>query len=88
MRSCLVAEETYNEMIEWGAVPQIARAVLPTCLKVEMVATANLREWMHIIRLRTARAAHPQIREVAGMIRAILADKLPAIFEANLKEVD
>ena len=88
MRSCLVAEETYKEMIEWGAVPQIARAVLPTCLKVEMVATANLREWMHIIRLRTARAAHPQIREVVSMIRAILADRLPAIFEANLKEVD
>jgi thymidylate synthase ThyX len=43
---------------------------------------------MHIIRLRTARAAHPQIREVVSMIRAILADKLPAIFEANLKEVD
>jgi len=42
--------------------------------------TANLREWRHFLKLRTAKDAHPQMREVALMIQNILADKLPVIF--------
>ena len=43
--------------------------------------TANLREWRHILKLRTDKAAHPQMRQIAGMILKILKEKLPAIFE-------
>jgi thymidylate synthase (FAD) len=71
----------YLKLIKDSVSPQIARSVLPTCLKTEFVATANFREWHHFLKLRTAAAAHPQMREVAGMIKAILVAECPAVFE-------
>lgn len=76
-----VAEECYLDMLASGATAQIARSVLPTCLKTELVMTANLREWRHFLALRTSSAAHPQIREVADAIGKILAREVPALFE-------
>jgi len=77
------AEDAYLAMLEKGCTPQIARSVLPTCLKTEMRMTANFREWMHIIKLRTAKAAHPQMREIALEIQRILQGRAPAIFGAQ-----
>jgi thymidylate synthase (FAD) len=58
------AEETYLFLIRKGAKPEEARSVLPNSLKTEIVMTANLREWRHVFRLRTAKAAHPQMRQI------------------------
>jgi thymidylate synthase (FAD) len=73
-------ETTYNKMIARGEKPQIARSVLPTSLKTEMVMTCNFREWNHFLALRTSAAAHPQIREVATMVGKILHAECPIIF--------
>ena len=61
--------------------PEQARAVLPLCLATEIIMTANLREWRHILKLRTDKAAHPQMRQVANMILEVLKEKLPIVFE-------
>ena len=74
-------ELLYIKMLEEGATPEQARAILPNSLKTEIVMTANLREWRTILKLRTAKDAHPQMRQVANMILAILKEKLPVIFE-------
>jgi len=74
------AEKMYFEMLQDGATPQIARSVLPTCLKTEIVMTANFREWRHFIDLRQAETAHPQIRPIAKDIKKILIDSCPAVF--------
>ena len=66
------AEQYYFQMLELGAKPEEARSILPNSLKTEIVMTMNLREWRHFIRLRSANAAHPQMREVA----LILLDKV------------
>ena len=79
-RAMTVAEIAYNNLIDFGCSPQIARSVLPTCLKTEIVMTANFREWMHFIKLRTSPGAHPQIRPIAEGIRKILATYCPTIF--------
>ena len=79
--SCEVAERKYLKLLEMGAKPEEARAVLPTSLKTELVMTANLREWRHFLKLRTSKASHPQIREVADMLLEELQEKLPTIFE-------
>ena len=64
-KSCKAAEKTYLELISLGkATPQEARSVLPNSLKTEVIVTTNLREWRHILKLRTAKDAHPQIREI------------------------
>jgi thymidylate synthase (FAD) len=81
-KACVeIAEVTYLGMLSAGVAPQIARSVLPTCLKTELVMTCNFREWLHIINLRTSDAAHPQIRGIVGMIQAILKKISPCIFE-------
>ena len=74
-------ENAYKGLLQQGYPPEIARAVLPLCLKTELYMTANLREWRHILKLRTAKAAHPQMRQIAGMILAVFKEKLPVIVE-------
>lgn len=73
-------EEVYLAELAEGIAPQQARDNLPTCLKTELRMTANFREWLHILKLRTAPSAHPQIRVIAGKIQAILQEHAPAIF--------
>jgi thymidylate synthase (FAD) len=68
----LSAEETYLFLLAHNCAPQIARSVLPNSLKSEICMTANFREWRHFLRLRTSPKAHPQMREIAEMIRAEL----------------
>lgn len=79
-RAVRMAEEEYLAMIAAGESPQIARSILPNCLKTELVMTANFREWMHFLHLRTSAAAHPQMREVALMIQQLLNSHCPQIF--------
>jgi len=75
------AEAWYFELLSLGWIPQQARAVLPNSLKTEMVVTTNLREWRHIFKLRTAKAAHPQIREVMCPLLDEIKEKIPIIFD-------
>lgn len=74
-------EQTYFAMLKEGATPQEARSILPNSLKTELYATMNLREWRHFLKLRTAPAAHPQMRETALMIYKILVERLPVLFD-------
>lgn len=75
------AEKHYMRMIELGATPQIARSVLPNSVKTEIVVTANYREWRSFFKLRTAKAAHPAMREVTIPLLNELKTKLPIIFD-------
>lgn len=75
------AETLYQYMIGVGVSPQMARAVLPMCLKTELIMTANLREWRHFLRLRTSEAAHPQIRALALELRDKLREAVPVVFD-------
>ena len=74
------AEKSYFRMIELGATPQEARAVLPNSLKTEIVITMNLRSWRNFFRLRCDDHAHPQMREVAGIALKVFQEKLPIFF--------
>ena len=42
--------------------------------------TLNLRAWLHFFDLRCAEAAHPQMREIADMIKKEFIEQLPEIF--------
>ena len=75
------AEKSYLALLEEGAKPEEARAVLPNSLKTELVMTMNLREWRHFFRLRTSTASHPQMRELACAMLEEFRCLLPAIFE-------
>jgi len=75
------AETAYMELLGAGAKPEEARSVLPNSLKTEIVMTANLREWRHVFRLRCARRAHPQIREIMLPLLVEMHERIPAVFD-------
>ena len=71
----------YAVLIQGGAQPQQARAVLPNCAATKLGMTANLRAWRHILRQRwTNPTADPAIREVMGMVGAKLRELYPPVF--------
>lgn len=75
------SERIYNTLIKTGSTPQEARSVLPNSLKTEIVVTANLREWRHILKLRTAAIAHPQMRALMIPLLQELKSIFPEIFQ-------
>lgn len=79
--ACEQAEKAYFDLLNWGCSPQEARAVLPNSLKTEVVMTANLREWQHFFKLRTAPAAHPQMREVTIPLLRRMQELIPVVFD-------
>ena len=85
--ACEMAEKCYMSLRQAGVAPQIARAVLPTCLMTEIWATANLREWAHICKLRCSPQAHPQMRDIMCKVKKIMAEAIPEIFAALSQEV-
>lgn len=74
------AQAHYNQLIKLGWKAQQARNVLPNSLKTEIVATYNFRTWRHIIRQRTSKAAHPQIRKLMQQAARKLRDAAPEFF--------
>lgn len=79
-------ELCYQELRKNGWSPQQARSVLPNSLKTEIVMSANLREWRHFFKLRTSKAAHPQMREIATPMLAEFKKLIPVVFDDVIVE--
>lgn len=75
-----MAEDHYFSLINNGRLAQEARSVLPNSLKTEIVVTYNLREWRHFFRLRAAKAAHPQMQQVAIPLLLFMQRNLAPVF--------
>lgn len=75
------AELSYLDLIDNGATPEEARAVLPNSLKTELVVTYNMREWRHFFRLRASPKAHPQMREITIPMLNIFKQLFPVLFD-------
>lgn len=78
--ACEAEETAYCALLAMGYSTQWARSVLGNSLKTEVAVTANLREWRHILKLRTAKTAHPQIRQVMIPLLALFKDRMPPMF--------
>lgn len=79
--ACKTSEWSYMAMLDEGCQPEIARSVLPTCLKTEVIMKANLREWRHILELRTSERAHPEMRRLMIPLLCELHGRIPVIFD-------
>jgi len=81
-------EEVYTAERREGIAPQIARGVLPTATKTQIVVTAYWMEWQIMFALRAAPPAHPQMRELMVPLQQELAEKYPEKFsDAVIEEV-
>lgn len=82
-RECMeLAEKEYLALRRYDKLsPQLARSVLPNSTKTEIIVTANLREWRHILKLRTSKAAHPQMRALMIPLLNKLKKLIPVVFD-------
>lgn len=81
LKTCEYLEAIYLGMIREGVSPQIARSILPNCLKTEIVVTTHLREWQYIFKMRLwSKKAHPQMRELMQLTYNVLNETLPEVF--------
>lgn len=74
-------EETYLDMAKLGCTPDEMRMILPHSTAAEVVMTANIREWKHILELRCSKAAHPAVQQVMIPILLNFKENMPVIFE-------
>ena len=75
------AKKIYSELQRLGIKNEDARFVLSNAVGSQIVVTANLREWRHIIDLRGSPDAQWEIRNVSIEILNILKKHAPAVFE-------
>lgn len=81
-------KETYKKLKEIGIPKEDARFVLPNATKTEIVLTANLREFRHMISLRGSKEAQWEIRRMFIEILKILKEYAPTVFEDFIIEND
>ena len=75
------ADFAYNDMVNVGTRPEIARGVLPLDIKTTVVLTATFTAWKHIGKLRLlSKRAHPQLRALLKPLYTKFADLCPAVF--------
>lgn len=87
--ACKDSESAYKVMLDAGATPQEARAVLNHAVKTEIVITANFREWRHIFALRalgTTGKPHPDMQAIMMKVFEWAVEAYPAFFADMVPE--
>ena len=75
------SEKAYMAMLDHGASGQEARSVLPNSLAAKIAVKANLREWIHIFRMRCDVPAHPDMRAIMIPLMLSMLDLYPVVFQ-------
>lgn len=82
-----VIEASYQFFEDWyfceaeDIAHQYKRTMLPLGFKTELMMTANLREWRHILKLRAHSSAHPQMRALMRELLKWFIKELPLYVE-------
>ena len=73
-------ENAYIKMKKLNASTDMCREILPHSTAAEYTMTANIREWKHILELRTTNHVHPSIRQVLIPLLLYFKEEMPEIF--------
>lgn len=71
----------YNQLLQAGVAPELARMILPQNMYTEFYMSGNLRAWAHFLQLRLDGHAQKEVRDVAQ----IVANKLEEVFPVSMK---
>lgn len=74
-------EESYMKMTELKCTPDQMRMILPHSTAAEVTMTANIREWRHILDLRTKKMTHPSIRQILIPLLLKFKYTMPELFD-------
>ena len=67
-------------MSKLGAKPDELRMILPHSTAAEVTMTANIREWRHILDLRTKKMTHPSVQQVMIPLLRQFQETMPELF--------
>ena len=82
VQDCEDIERMYRTRRDPGGLsPQQARGVLSNDTKTELIVYASLPEWLHIFKMRCAKAADPEARRVMLPLREQFRREYPEAFE-------
>ncbi len=73
--------EVYKCLIEKGVPREEARHILPSGIATKIVCTANLREWVHFVGIRSCEVNCEEIRNIALRVQALLTNAFPWLLE-------
>jgi thymidylate synthase (FAD) len=76
------AEEDYLQLLAAGLSAQEASDALPHAVKAQIDIKANFREWLHMLKVRTHPAAHPQMKALMWDLLRKAREVCPVIFSA------
>ena len=82
--SCNLAEKTYSKLIEQGVAREQARCVLPVSSYTEVVFKIDLKNLLHLIRLRSDSHAQKEIQDFSNVMSDIVKDCFPVTWQAFL----
>lgn len=80
------AERAYQAGLELGVPKELARLVVPVGRYSRMRASANLRNWLAFLTLRTAPNAQWEIRQYANAVCHFVAERFPRTYRLFVLE--
>lgn len=81
-RECMKHIETYYMLVANNkGTPDQCRTMLPHSVAAEVCMTCNIREWKHVLDLRTKKTVHPEIRQLLIPLLLEFKRTMPEIFE-------
>ena len=80
------AIETYDQLLESGVAPELARTILPQGMYTEFIETGSLAAYGRLCQLRLDPSAQWEIRQYADTVNKLLLSRFPVSWAALMKE--
>lgn len=80
-------ENTYDKLLKLGIKKEDARCVLSNARNSDIIITANMRQWRHMMRIRLDKSAWLPYRQMMSMILLIFLNYCESLFDDfNIEE--
>ena len=76
------ASEYYEDLLDEGVAPEMARMVLPQSMMVNFIWSGNLLAFYHVYSLRSGEGAQEEAREFAELLKQAIQPDFPISWEA------
>ena len=81
-----ISTDYYKQLLNLGVNREDARFVLPQAMETDLYMSCNLRELLHIYKLRSDKSAQWEIRKLTEELRKSVNPELDFIFEMVVKK--
>jgi thymidylate synthase (FAD) len=81
-KNCEDTVKLYEELLESGLAPEVARGILPQSMYTEFIETGSLAAYARLCKLRLDPHAQKEIRDIADQISGLIALRFPVSWAA------